>query len=53
MINVLSSGIKKQTTGSQQHKIKHVFAIIWGIVLLTMSFLAIFYSLQRTENLSW
>jgi len=50
MINVLSTDIKKQTTGSQQHKIKHVSVIIWGIVLLTMSFLAIFFSLQKADT---
>lgn len=49
MINVLSTGIKKQK-GSQQHKIKHVSAVIWGIVLLTVSFLTIFYSLQKAET---
>lgn len=49
MMNVLTTGIQKQTMGSQQHKIKHVSTVIWGIVLLTMSFLAIFYCLkQRT-----
>lgn len=50
MINVLTTVIKKQKTGSQQHKIKHVCTTIWGIVLLAMSFLAIFYCLKQTEN---
>lgn len=51
MINVLTTGIKKQTTGSQQHKIKHVSTIIWGIVLLTKSSLAVFYCLKQTKTL--